>query len=349
MNEQLEVKNLTVAYDGKAAVADAGFKLETGEIGCLLGPSGCGKTSLLRAIAGFEPAVSGEILLRGRCVTRPGTTLAPEHRNVGMVFQDFALYPHLTVSKNIGFGLRGLSRQARRQRVEELLVLVDMEGMGTKYPHQLSGGQQQRVALVRAMAPRPDILLLDEPFSGLDVELRSQLAREVREILKHDRITAILVTHDQLEAFAMADRIGVMMEGRMLQWADGYSLYHRPADRFVADFIGRGAMLTGQVIDGPRIETALGIVEANRNADLRPGETVELLLRPSDLVHDDDSPFRLEVLDRVFQGAEYLYTLRLNEETRVLCLVQSHHNHAIGERIGVKLDVGRLVTFAYNP
>ena len=259
MNKQLEIKNLTIAYDGKAVVADVGFELETGEIGCLLGPSGCGKTSLLRAIAGFEPAVSGEVLLRGRCVTRPGTSLAPEHRNVGMVFQDFALYPHLTVSRNIGFGLRKLSRSARQQRVEELLRLVDMEDMGAKYPHQLSGGQQQRIALIRAMAPRPDILLLDEPFSGLDVELRSQLARELGEILKRDQITAILVTHDQLEAFAMADRIGVMMEGRLLQWADGYSLYHRPVDRFVADFIGRGAMLTGQVIDGPRIETALGM------------------------------------------------------------------------------------------
>ncbi|MCP3868189.1 MAG: ABC transporter ATP-binding protein [Gammaproteobacteria bacterium] len=346
MSRQLEVKNLTIAYDGKTAVEGVSFYLGAADIGCLLGPSGCGKTSLLRAIAGFEPVVAGEILLRGRQVTRPGESLEPEQRHVGMVFQDFALYPHLTVWKNVAFGIRRFKRAERRRRVDELLKLVNMQGTENKYPHQLSGGQQQRIALVRAMAPRPDILLLDEPFSGLDVELRTQLAREVRDILKRDQITAILVTHDQLEAFAMADKIAVMAEGELRQWGDGYQLYHRPVDRFVADFIGQGAMLPGQIIDGPRIETPLGIVQGNHMADLSPGETVDLLLRPSDIVHDDDSPFKLEVLDRVFQGAEYLYTLHLSDDTKVLCLVQSHHDHAIGERIGVKLDVSSLVIFA---
>ena len=196
MPQQLEVIKAGVSYGSQPVVQDVSFELSRAEIGCLLGPSGCGKTSLLRAIAGFEPITEGEILLHGRSVSRPGSTLAPEKRRVGMVFQDFALYPHLNVADNVAFGLRGISGRQQRARVDELLDLVDLGGQQKKYPHQLSGGQQQRVALIRAMAPRPDILLLDEPFSGLDIELREQLARQVRTILKREEVTALLVTHD---------------------------------------------------------------------------------------------------------------------------------------------------------
>ncbi|MES9976311.1 MAG: ABC transporter ATP-binding protein, partial [Candidatus Thiodiazotropha sp.] len=257
MPNQLEVRHASVQYGRQVVVDDVSFELESGVIGCLLGPSGCGKTSLLRAIAGFEPLVQGEILLHGRQVSRPGHTLAPEKRRVGMVFQDFALYPHLTVGENVAFGLRGISGKSQRQRVGELLVLVGLSGLEDKYPHQLSGGQQQRIALIRAMAPRPEILLLDEPFSGLDVELREQLAGEVRAILKREGVTAILVTHDQLEAFALADIIGVLGSGRLRQWDSGYNIYHKPADRFVAEFVGQGAMIPGRVLAGGRIESAL--------------------------------------------------------------------------------------------
>ncbi len=345
MSRQLEVRQASVAYAGRPVVADVSFDLRAGDIGCLLGPSGCGKTSLLRAIAGFEPLADGQIHLHGRCVARPGASLAPEKRRVGMVFQDFALYPHLNVEKNVAFGLRGLGKVQRGQRVETLRHLVGLQDMGRYYPHQLSGGQQQRVALIRAMAPRPDILLLDEPFSGLDVELRQQLAREVRDILKRDGITAILVTHDQLEAFAMADFIGVLGEGRLHQWDSGYELYHRPIDRFVADFIGQGAMLPGTVVDGRHIETALGRVEGRLHGELTPGTRVEVLLRPDDLVPDLASPLRLEVLEKVFRGAEYLYTLKLADGSRVLCLAPSHHDHRVGERMGVSLDFDHLVAF----
>lgn len=345
MSTQLEVRHASVAYDGKSVVEGVSFDLRAGDIGCLLGPSGCGKTSLLRAIAGFEPLAEGQIHLHGRCVSRPGMTLAPEKRRVGMVFQDFALYPHLNVEKNVAFGLRGLGKVKRRQRVDGLLRLVGLEDMRRYYPHQLSGGQQQRVALIRAMAPRPDILLLDEPFSGLDVDLREQLAREVRDILKRDGITAILVTHDQFEAFAMADFIGVLGEGRLRQWASGYELYHQPVDRFVADFIGQGAMLPGSVIDAQRIETALGRVEGQLHQELTPGSRVEVLLRPDDLVPDDASPLRLEVVEKVFRGAEYLYTLKLTGGARVLCLAPSHHDCRVGEHMGVRLDIGHLVAF----
>ncbi|MBT3094647.1 MAG: ABC transporter ATP-binding protein [Candidatus Thiodiazotropha endolucinida] len=345
MPNQLEVRHASVRYGRQVVVDDVSFELESGVIGCLLGPSGCGKTSLLRAIAGFEPLVHGEILLHGRQVSRPGHTLAPEKRRVGMVFQDFALYPHLTVGENVAFGLRGISGKSQRQRVGELLVLVGLSGLEDKYPHQLSGGQQQRIALIRAMAPRPEILLLDEPFSGLDVELREQLAGEVRAILKREGVTAILVTHDQLEAFALADIIGVLGSGRLRQWDSGYHIYHRPADRFVAEFVGQGAMIPGRVLAGGRIESALGTMSADFKQQHQAGDSVELLLRPDDIIHDDESDFKLKIVGKVFQGAEYLYTLSLDDGTELLCLVQSHHDHAVGERIGVRLAVDHVVAF----
>ncbi len=345
MPKQLSVRHASVKYGRQTVVDDVSFELQHGVIGCLLGPSGCGKTSLLRAIAGFEPLAKGEILLHGRCVSRPGQTLAPEKRRVGMVFQDFALYPHLNIGDNIAFGLRGQSQLQRRERVKFLLALVGLSGSQKKYPHQLSGGQQQRVALVRAMAPQPDILLLDEPFSGLDVELREQLAREVRDILKREEVTAILVTHDQLEAFALADVIGVLSDGRLRQWDSGYSLYHRPSDRFVADFIGQGAMIPGEVTQAGDIQSALGKIRGEFVKQPRAGERVELLIRPDDVVHDDESDFKLRIVDKVFQGAEYLYTLALDDGTELLCLVQSHHDHDVGEMIGIRLFVDHLVAF----
>ncbi|PUB83813.1 MAG: ABC transporter ATP-binding protein [gamma proteobacterium symbiont of Ctena orbiculata] len=345
MQNQLEVRDVSVKYGRQTVVDRVSFELESAVIGCLLGPSGCGKTSLLRAIAGFEPLALGEILLHGENVSRPGHTLAPEKRKVGMVFQDFALYPHLSVGANVAFGLRGMSGRQQRQRVAELLGLVGLSGLEEKYPHQLSGGQQQRIALIRAMAPRPEILLLDEPFSGLDVELREQLAGEVRTILKREGVTAILVTHDQLEAFALADQIGVLGSGRLRQWDSGFNIYHEPADRFVADFIGQGTMIPGRVLADGRIESSLGILSADFNQQHQAGDSVELLLRPDDLVHDDESDFKLEITDKVFQGAEYLYTLSLDDGTELLCLVQSHHDHGIGERIGIRLAVDHVVAF----
>jgi len=345
MPRQLEVRDVSIAYGAKTVVKDVTFLLEAGVIGCFLGPSGCGKTTLLRAIAGFEPVSAGEIHLHGNPVSRPGKTVPPEARRVGMVFQDFALFPHLSVEANLAFGLRKFSSKERKQRVHELLELVGMAQARKQYPHRLSGGQQQRVALARAMAPRPDILLLDEPFSNMDAELREQLAREVREVLKRDGITAILVTHDQLEAFAMADQIAVMSDGRIHQWGSGFTLYHEPADRFVADFIGQGVMLPARVIDELQVETELGILSGRTPHGLTAGRSAEILVRPDDVLHDDESTMKAEVVARAFRGAEYLYTLRLPSGTRILCLVQSHHNHALGEMIGIRPDLEHLVAF----
>src|SRR5688572_8452812 len=227
----LEVRYVSHGYDGRPVLDGLTFRLAPGAIGCLLGPSGCGKTTVLRCIAGFEPVRRGEIVLHGETMSRPGRTVPAERRRIGMVFQDYALFPHLTAERNIAFGLRNADAAERRARVAELLDIVGLHGVATRYPHELSGGQQQRVALARALAPRPELMLLDEPFSNLDVEMRERLAIEVRDILKQQKTTAILVTHDQHEAFNIADEIGLMAHGRIEQWDTPYRLYHEPATR----------------------------------------------------------------------------------------------------------------------
>ncbi|VFR56056.1 Ferric iron ABC transporter, ATP-binding protein [plant metagenome] len=242
----LQLDGISLGYDTpkglRTVVESLSLELGRGSVGCLLGASGCGKTTVLRAIAGFEPLRAGHILLDGKPVSSPAGMLAPEKRRVGMMFQDYALFPHLDVAGNIGFGLRRLDRAARARRIHELLELVGLAGSANAFPHEMSGGQQQRVALARALAPSPELLLLDEPFSNLDVDTRERLAFEVRDILKNTGHTAILVTHNQAEAFAIADRIGVMAQGRIAQWDTPYNLHHHPADDVVAGFIRREAL-----------------------------------------------------------------------------------------------------------
>jgi len=272
--------------------------------------------------------------------------LPPEKRRIGMVFQDYALFPHLDVAGNIAFGLHGMAREERTARVQELAQLVGLSATLDKYPHEISGGQQQRVALARALAPRPELLLLDEPFSNLDVDLRERLSHEVREIIKASGATAVLVTHDQQEAFAMADEIGVLQEGHIQQWDSPYNLYHRPANRFVADFVGQGVFLPARAVNGSQLEIELGVLKGQVGAENRLGaRDLEVLLRPDDVVHDDAAPTQAEVVHKAFRGAEILYTLRLASGRKVLALVPSHHNHAIGERIGIRLDVDHVVAF----
>ncbi len=345
MTPQLELRNVSVAYDGVAVVSGVSLSLARGAIGCLLGPSGGGKTSLLRAVAGFEPLAVGEIALAGTVVSRPGRTQPPEARNVGMVFQDFALFPHLSVRDNIGFGLRKWEAAERERRVAELLALIGLPDAASAYPHHLSGGMQQRVALARAMAPRPAILLLDEPFSSIDADLREHLAEEVRAMLLQSGMTAILVTHDQAEAFATADCIAVLGEGRLRQWDTAYRIYHEPADRFVANFIGMGAMLSGKLLEPGHVRTELGDMAGRTPPNAQPGDCVCVLIRPDDIIHDDDAPLQLEVVKKVFRGASYLYSLRIPGGTEIYALVPSHHDHAVGGTIGVRLALDHVAIF----
>ena len=337
----LEVENLRHAYGNQEVVRGLSFSLARGAIGCLLGPSGCGKTTVLRCIAGFEGIREGEIRLAGKIVSGRGVMLPPERRRVGMVFQDYALFPHLPVSGNIAFGLHAAPAEERAARVAELARLVGLSATLDKYPHEISGGQQQRVALARALAPRPELLLLDEPFSNLDVDLRERLSLEVRDIIKASGATAVLVTHDQQEAFAMADEIGILHQGRIQQWDSPYNLYHRPANRFVADFVGQGVFLPAKALNGHQLEIELGVLQG----DSQGMQNLEVLLRPDDVVHDDAAPTQAEVVHKAFRGAEILYTLRLASGQKVLALVPSHHNHALGEKIGIRLDVDHVVAF----
>jgi iron(III) transport system ATP-binding protein len=346
----LSLNNVSVAYQKTQAVQDVTFELGVGQIGCLLGPSGCGKTSLLRAVAGFEKVKEGQISLRNQLVSAKHSHVEPEKRRVAVVFQDYALFPHLTVAQNIAFGLHEYTRAQKFQRVTDLLMLVGLPGYDRRYPHALSGGQQQRVALARAMASKPDLLLLDEPFSSLDAELRDDLAKELRVILKHENTTALMVTHDQNEAFAMADVIGVMDQGRLMQWTDAYALYHRPVNRFVASFVGDGVFLSATIDNNIKLNSGLGVFPINPDSGFKQGDKVVFLVRPDDIIHDDESATLAKVVDRSFQGSHILYQLELQHvgHARVLCLALSHHDHQLNELIGIRLDLEHLIVFKDN-
>lgn len=341
----LEVSQLNLAFGGKTVLHDFGFALEAGEIACLLGQSGCGKTTALRAIAGFEQPSSGRIALKGQTLS-DGQSFTPPHlRRIGMVFQDYALFPHLTVAENIAFGLSKQSAAEQKQRVAELLELIGMADYGSRYPHQLSGGQQQRIALARALAPKPELILLDEPFSNLDADLRARLSKDVRRLLKQEQTSAILVTHDQQEAFAMADKIGIMHEGRLKQWDTPYQIYHRPADAYTARFIGTGVMLRGKIKNERCISLATGDFCGTMPLCCKDTAEVDVLIRPDDIVHDDHSPVTAEVLDKDFKGGYFIYTLKLDSGETVSAHVAGHHDHPVGSRIGITMQVEDLIAF----
>ena len=337
----------------RAAVDRVTLSLAPGQIGVLIGPSGCGKTSLLRAVAGLEPLTEGRLRMGDRTLSDPGlgVHVAPEERRIGMVFQDYALFPHLSIADNVAFGIHRLPKAERQARVAQLLDLVGLAHTAKRLPHQLSGGQQQRVALARALAPQPQLLLLDEPFSSLDVDLRERLAQEVRQILKAHGTGALVVTHDQLEAFAMGDVIGVMNTGRLEQWDDAYALYHRPATRFVAQFIGHGVFAPAEIVacaHGPCVHTPVGELDDPDGCPLPsayPGGQCDVLLRADDIVHDDASPVKACIERKAFRGSEFLYTLRLASGERVMAHVPSHHDHHVGEWIGIRAQVDHVVTF----
>ncbi len=349
----LDVAQLSVSYPERTrpSVDRVTLSLRAGEMGVLIGPSGCGKTTLLRAVAGLERASTGEIRLAQFLVSSASTHRAPESRRIGMVFQDYALFPHLSVEGNISFGLHNQPRTQREARAREVLDLVGLSGNAQRYPHELSGGQQQRVALARALAPKPQLLLLDEPFSNLDVELRERLALEVRSILKEAQTTALFVTHDQMEAFAIGDVIGVMSEGRLHQWDDAYTLYHRPASRFVAEFIGHGVFtpatlreVNKQVVVSTPMGDLVDVAECPLPSTFAAGQC-DVLLRADDIVHDDDAPVKAEIIRKSFRGSEFLYTLRLKTGETVMAHVPSHHDHMLGEWIGIRAQVDHVVTF----
>lgn len=346
MKPLLEVKGIQCRYRNQTIVDELSLHVNKGSLVCLLGPSGCGKTTVLRAIAGFEPLYRGQIIMDGEVISRPEYSKAPEKRRLGMVFQDFALFPHMTIAGNVGFGLRNETPAERNKIVADMLSMVGMDGFERRFPHELSGGQQQRIALARALAVRPDAILLDEPFSSLDVDLRERLSLEVRDILKESATTAILVTHHQDEAFALGDQIGVMNNGRILQWDTPFNLYHEPVNRFVADFIGQGVFIRGTMTAPDVIETKLGTLKGDRAYQWPKGTEVELLLRPDDVTAKPNSHLQGEITQKAFKGAEIMYTIKLPTGEKVMSLFPSHLDHAIGDKVGINLDLQHVVVFA---
>jgi iron(III) transport system ATP-binding protein len=358
----LTLEHLDLAYGDTRVLDDISLRLKSGEIGCVLGPSGCGKSTLLQAIAGFHAVKSGRILINQQIVSDANTNFAPDARGVGVVFQDFALFPHMSIIKNVEYGLHKLHKTQRHAVAREHLALVGLEAYENAYPHELSGGQQQRAAIARAVAPRPRLLLLDEPFSSLDPELRERVAVDIRNLIKRLGITALLVTHDQNEAFAMADKIGIFAQHRCQQWDSAYRLYHEPNTRFVANFIGEGTFISGEVQqqeDGWYVNTQLGRLALERVNDTSfptsndskhsfvEAQRVDVLVRPDDILHQDSSPLKAKVIDRRFRGAQILYRLMLpNFEEQVLCLAPSHHDHHIGESFGIRLSIEHVICFA---
>ncbi|CAA0098063.1 Sulfate/thiosulfate import ATP-binding protein CysA [BD1-7 clade bacterium] len=354
MTSLLSIQNAVCCYEQTTVLDGVSIELETGQLCALLGPSGCGKTTLLRTIAGFHPLAEGTLILDGKDISH----LQPDRRGIGFVFQDYALFPHMTIADNIAFGL---SRQGDwRARVQEMLTLVNLNGFDHRYPHELSGGQQQRVALARALAPAPKLLLLDEPFSNLDTELRKSLSLNVRDILKSTGTGAILVTHDQSEAFAFGDAVGILNQAHLEQFSTPYQLYHTPSTRFVAQFVGQGTLINAQLNSHQQFDTEFGSIpfpattetQAQVQADL-VSQPVELLSRPDDwLINPDNKPDRTSgtpvaviITHKQFAGTQTLHHVRAASGNSLSIAVPSHQNHDIGETVTIEPAFKHIIYF----
>ncbi|MBH0188479.1 MAG: ABC transporter ATP-binding protein [Nitrospira sp.] len=339
----LELRSVSCAYDPhRPAIRDISFSAREGEILCLLGPSGCGKTTVLRAIAGFEPVRSGEIFLSGRRVSSSSDTIPTEERHVGMVFQEYALFPHLRVVGNIAFGLGHLSRSDRENRVQEMLRLTGLEGFERRYPHELSGGQQQRVALARALVQNPVVLLLDEPFSNLDPDMAGRMRQELHTLLRRMKTTTILVTHDHDEAFAMADRIAVLNHGVLEQMDSPEIIYHLPSTPFVADFVGQADFITGHVQQG-MVHTELGTFPNTLAAE--DNTPVVVMIRPDDIHLLPNNSAGPRIVARQFRGSENLYTVRLSSGQIVHSSESSTSVYQEGTAVELRVSATHTVLF----
>jgi len=337
----LELDGIAKRYGTQDVIGDLSIAVRDGEILTLLGPSGCGKTTTLRLIAGLEKPNAGRIRLQGETVSGDGQFVPPEDRDVGVVFQDFALFPHLTARENVAFGLQDRPEDERTDRVDELLELVGLEAHGDHYPNELSGGQQQRIALARSLAPEPEMLLLDEPFSSLDVDLRVEMREEVRRIIKQTGVTAISVTHDQEEALSISDRVAVMNDGDIEQIDTPQQVFQQPESRFVAGFLGHASFLPGEV-HGDSVDTALGRVlrdDVHGLAHQYDGSIVDLLVRPDDVTAypADGSEVDGRVVYRRYLGPTVLYRVELDSGETIECM----HNHSdhidLDERVAVRV------------
>ena len=343
----LKLSQVSCAYEAqRPAVHDISLSVNQGEILCLLGPSGCGKTTTLRAVAGFEKVTAGEIFLNKELVSTSTLHLAPEKRRVGMVFQDYALFPHLCVADNIVFGLQSWSAHTRQERMGTMLELVGLEGLERRYPHELSGGQQQRVALARALAPNPVLLLMDEPFSNLDPDMTEKMRKELYSLLRKTNTTAILVTHDHDEAFAMADQVAVLQDGCLVQCDTPETIYHLPSCPFVAEFVGQADFVPGFVQNGV-IETELG--KFPNQGRYQGSPDVLVMVRPDDLQIAQVGTGNARIESRQFKGSENLYGIRLISGRLVHCSETSTHIYDIDSPVALHVIATHTVLFENRP
>ena len=338
----LSIENAYAGYTDLLVVNGVTLNIQQGELICLLGPSGCGKSSLLRCIAGFHALSSGTILLGNKRLDDGKFQLPPEQRNIGMVFQDIALFPHLSVTENIEFGLFEWSSQQAKARSEQLLTMIGLQGMGSRYPHELSGGQQQRVALARALAPKPDLLLLDEPFSGLDAALRDELIPEIAELLKQEQITTLMVSHDQAEAFAFADRVAVMNQGKLEQISRPEAIYYEPKSRFVAEFIGEGEFIKAEYVDTHHVSSLFGQSRSTTDVCETP-QNKELFIRPDDVEIVAQSKVSARVESKRFRGGQSLLNVLLDNGQSLAVTCHAVKAPSVGETIYLALKQHRFL------
>ncbi|MGR5176847.1 ABC transporter ATP-binding protein [Vibrio parahaemolyticus] len=343
MTTALSIENLSCKYDEQTILEALSLQVEQGEIVCLLGASGCGKTTLLKAIAGLIPLSQGTMTLGQRVIDDGEAWLPPEQRNIGMIFQDYALFPHLTVAQNVAFGLKGVTKSQQEAIVNEMLTLVHLEQFSDRYPHQLSGGQQQRVAIARSLAYKPDLLLLDEPFSNIDTQVRHELIQQIRKIFKKQGVTAIFVTHSREEAFAFADKMAVMNQGVIEQYGSASELYFCPSSRFVADFLGGGSYLAAHYLSGTLFETAIGQIEASSCTLIEPGQQCQLLLRPQHVQLSASESSSIEVLEQHFMGDHCRYVIDI-EGTKIVAT--SMEALEVGQSVAVSVESQGIVAFA---
>lgn len=337
----LILQGVSYAYNGTKVVDDLDLTLGKDEIVCLLGASGCGKTTTLKAIAGLIEAKQGQVFIDGKLVSDANTFVSPEHRNIGMMFQDYALFPHLTVANNIGFGLSGMSKTDKQARVDEMLKLVHLVGCADRYPHQLSGGQQQRVAIARALAYKPSLLLLDEPFSNIDTQVRFELIADIRRIIKAQQVSAVFVTHSKEEAFAFSDTLAVMHQGKIAQQGTPEQLFAKPSSKEVAEFLGQGIYLSATVLTATEYKTQFGVVKSILPQQHAVAEKGVIYVRPHqlELASCNNNELQCEcvtILSSRFIGSAYVYTVVIAEQ-EIEVAAQYGQSFEINEQVIIKI------------